>query len=68
MIEEHMIRLKNCDRSRRWLYSQLSTRFVTLDADKKAIKQINFTGNSDQTGHNNIVRYWRSKINHFRLL
>ena len=29
----------------------------TLDADKKAIKQINFTGNSDQTGHNNIVRY-----------
>ena len=37
-----------------------------LDADPKAIKQINFTGNLDCAGNNNIFQIQRSKQNYFR--
>ena len=39
----------------------------TLDADLKAIQQINFTGNlawRSKCTYNNIFHYWRSKRNH----
>ena len=38
-----------------------------LDAGRKAVQKINFTGNLDQAGrNNNVFHYWRSKRNHSR--
>ena len=39
-----------------------------LDADLKAIQQINYTRNLDQAGNNNVFHCWRSERNHFIFL
>ena len=37
-----------------------------LDADPKAIHQINFTAHQDREGNNNVFCWWRSERNHFK--
>ena len=43
------------------------SKLEALDADPKAIQQINFTANLNRAGKQNVFHNWRSKRNHFRI-